>query len=941
MKTLRLSLFAAVMWIFSPLVGPVLAADVYYVRAIADLEIVDGKLSDVEIGSSSGYLFWYRGRVMQPYAVIDGPGEAYVTAADEPFGPFARPAVTTPQATAAPSVAIRTAQPRKITGRLFLPGKGYRGMVALKFSIPADQGNAENRKAFLQSKLWHYQFLKGRDIPGTAWFRHQVRVTRRDLGLQVEQDDRQRRFVRSRSGSMEETYALLSGGRAVSENLQLDRILPTAKAEAPTVALDSMQGITIREFDWTAMLEGLEPKQDALATLIPDDQYALLLPSLTALADLADNAGEQGTPVLRAAEPRAEDAQVRRRYERQLGLSLNQLARIIGPVLIDSVAVTGADPYLRTGADVAVLLGAKDAATLRKLVDTQVAISARMHAQAKPVTGEIGGIAFAGFRSPDRSVCSYVATLGDVVVVTNSPAQLKRLVGVFMGGEPSLASLDEYAFFRSRYPLGDKEETGLLILSDKTIRRWCGPRWRIASSRRTRAAALMAEMQAAHFDPLVKGKVTTGPIHMAFALPEAGEFTLTPQGVRSSTYGTLEFLTPIIELDFTHVTKREAEFYNRWRTDYQRNWSNFFDPIAVWFQVSAEKLAIDLTVMPLIAFSEYRELVEASRGAKIAENAGDPHAGTLAHGVFALNTDAPTVKDGANMAMAMIQVNPLDWIGQAIALYVDADPFWVELATSDDPQQMQMFFEDNVHRLPIAANIEVRSGLKLIAFLTALRTFIEQSAPGMTVWEAKQYEEQPYIKVTLSQMAKSGDPWDHVAVYYAASGDALVVTISEDVLKRALDRQTARRQAEQDAKPIPRTALPWLGENLCVTVDENFIQLLQTGFDDEYQQQMQLLAWGNLPVLNEWHRLYREMDPVTLHERFWRRRLVCPGGGAYRWNETWQTMESTIYGHPGEPQRGTSLPVALQSVSGGNFGLTFEDNGLRTRVELQQKTPKE
>ncbi len=131
--------------------------------------------------------------------------------------------------------------------------------------------------------------------------------------------------------------------------------------------------------------------------------------------------------------------------------------------------------------------------------------------------------------------------------------------------------------------------------------------------------------------------------------------------------------------------------------------------------------------------------------------------------------------------------------------------------------------------------------------------------------------------------------------------------------------------------------MPWLGDNLCVTVDGGLIELLQQSIGPQYQQQMQLLAWGNLPILNEWHRRFAERDPVAVHELLWHRRLVCPGGGAYRWNEQWQTMESSIYGHPGEPRQGTSLPVTLQSVSAANFGLTFEEHGLRARVEFKQK----
>src|SRR5438477_62354 len=82
----------------------------------------------------------------------------------------------------------------------------------------------------------------------------------------------------------------------------------------------------------------------------------------------------------------------------------------------------------------------------------------------------------------------------------NSPYQLGRLVSAAKGKTAALASQDEYTFFRSRYAKGDKDETAFLVLTDATIRRWCGPRWRIGSSRRTQVAAVLAEMQAAHLE---------------------------------------------------------------------------------------------------------------------------------------------------------------------------------------------------------------------------------------------------------------------------------------------------------------------------------------------------------------------------------------------------------------------------------------------------------
>ncbi len=245
------------------------------------------------------------------------------------------------------------------------------------------------------------------------------------------------------------------------------------------------------------------------------------------------------------------------------------------------------------------------------------------------------------------------------------------------------------------------------------------------------------------------------------------------------------------------------------------------------------------------------------------------------------------------------------------------------------------FFARNIHRLPVALHVEVQSGLKLAAFLAGMRAFIEQTAPGMTVWETKTYNERPYVKVAPSEEAKSEEnQLEKLALYYSASGEALIVTLNEDLLKRALDRQTARRAAKKEGTEIPVPGRRWIGETMGFQIDRRFVRVLEAYFSENYQHMMQARAWGNIPILNEWKHRFPDMDPVQLHEQFWHRRLVCPGGGEYRWNENWQTMESSVYGHPGEPKAGPSLPVELRNVTFGNFGLTFEENGLRARVQL-------
>ena len=58
--------------------------------------------------------------------------------------------------------------------------------------------------------------------------------------------------------------------------------------------------------------------------------------------------------------------------------------------------------------------------------------------------------------------------------------------------------------------------------------------------------------------------------------------------------------------------------------------------------------------------------------------------------------------------------------------------------------------------------------------------------------------------------------------------------------------------------------------------------------------------------------MFPDQDPVKVHERLWHTTLVCPGGGKYVWNDQWKTMESTVYGHPGQPKEGPEMATAMQ-----------------------------
>ena len=908
------------------LCSPAFADDTYYVVTPDQLTLTQGAFPQEPTGHSGA--FWAgldRSQLFCPYAALDGPGEVCVQC--NGFDVASLNMETS--AFHITQIAFHVPSDRAVAGRLYVPKTDLSGMEILKFNLSAS-AHATTPIAFAKVKQSVYQHNVNLQLPGGAFFRYQANRAAAIAGTQPSNPAAQQNW---RPADADDSISLFSGGRAVSENLQLDRALPLAAGGDPTIDVDSLPGISVTPMDWKQKNQGLTPALDPLASLIPADQLAVFFPSFSAFLAVTDEAERSGTPVLTSLETRSEDGLTRQRYEKQLGLSLTGLSRLLGPQLISGVALTASDPYLRVGSDVAILFDARDPAALQQLLTAQLNLVALSNGPTR-VTAD--GPFFAIARNPDRSVCSYMAALGNTVIVTNSQAQFQLLLSAHSAQTPPLSSAPEYIFFRDRYKLGDPAESAFLILTDATIRRWCSPRYRIADSRRTRAAAILADLQAAHLDDLASGKADNRALHSDFSLPDLGDVNLTPAGVTSTTYGSLAFMTPIDELNISKVTPGEAEMYKRWRESYERNWRWFFDPIAVRLGVQNEKLSADLSVMPLIAGTEYAQLIDVVGAAKIPPHAADQHPDLL-HFVLAIDKNSPTVHPAVGFISGMapgLGVDPLGWLGQWISLYADDDPFWQQLA---DAKDQSAFFQANFPRLPVALEVDVSSRLKLTAFLVAVRAFVEQTAPQTVQWDSQTYKDQPYVKVspTPRTIASTKELKD-AAIYYAITDDALILTLSEPTLDRALDRAIARKDPAQLANQ-PAT---WLGQSFNTKIDGKMFDLIRTGTRAENESRAQALAWENLPILNEYKRLFPDQDPVKLHELFWHTRLLDPAGGQYVWNEEWQSMESTLYGNPGEPKDGPAGVDLPESFLSGLFGLTFEDKGLRAAAQLERSPAK-
>ncbi len=623
-------------------------------------------------------------------------------------------------------------------------------LAKFDFQVDAEPRVKPARADFLRAKGRHFQRLWSEEMAGSAMFRHLAMSSLKEVGDTARSTGPN--WPLSRSAGVDATIAMMSGGRAVSENLQLDTQLALpASDRALLKPLSEVRGIQVREINWDSFLKKEPTELDPLARLVPYNQYAAYLPSFQALADIVDRGGQIAKPAVQWFEPQSRKTDVIGFYQTQLALPLNELTRQVGKALIGELAVTGSDPYFRTGTDIAVLMQSDQPDLLHQSILAQVTAQAALHRDAKRVEHRIEGHSFTQWSTDNRTLSSFVGRVGNSVVVSNSLHQMLQVLKCSDDRVKTMHDLDEYRFFRQRYPREGEAESALVVVTDAAIRRWCGPQWRIAASRRTRARATIAEVTMQHADDLIRETLEgTTLIHSVAGMPNVGSMLVSADGVYSKDYGTLDFQTPIAELDMRLGTEAEIKLYDSWRTQYERRWRRTFDPIALQLSLTEKTIDADLSVIPLMIRSEYRQYTQLVGNVRLKPDAGDPHPETLAEFTIALDTNA-SMMQFARMILAngTTNIDLLAWIDGSASIYFDHDEEWIKKLDKRSPWEMSP--DDLIRDVPVGFFIPSKDNLRMTAFVVALRAALQRFSPNMFEWESVKYRDYEYVAGTVIQ----------------------------------------------------------------------------------------------------------------------------------------------------------------------------------------------
>ncbi len=754
---------------------------------------------------------------------------------------------------------------------------------------PAKAGEC-TKEHFEKIRTARFRELADGHLPGTAWFKHRAgsdgNATMRP------------------AAELADTFAIFSGGRAISENLALDRdlILAAGDEDAESVPLDQIKGVTVEAIDWSGRLPEEEVAVDALSLAIPEDQHALFAAGMSELLGLVEKLETEIMPSMQEFSVRGPFRRMVSKYRAQLGLDGPDFAARLLPV--KSVAITGGDPFFPLGSDVAVVFESGSPELLYQALLKGIALKA---AAAGATAVETGSESSKAFRNADRSFSSHLIRIGDLVAVANSPKPLERLLAVREKKLPSLGATDEFRFFRNRYPLGG-DEKAFVFLSDAAIRRWCGPELRIAASRRTRAVAALGE--------LTSRAIAGEPLGDEFS-PLLGDVAWKDERVISARYGSLNFITPASELEIVSATVPERDAYERWRDGYEQGWRRVFDPIAIRIGGDAKSLEFDLSLMPLTVGSDFREFVDLCGDAKLDAQSRIVSAGTLMHLAVALDTKSRLFHQfdpQLSEFLPDLKVNPLGWMTGMISLDLDDGLFW-----QADPRTMME--SEVVSKSPVALRIGSNSRLKLALFMTAVKAASASAAPDAIRWETRKRGDRSYV--VLSENGGDGPAAFHVC--YATMPKALLVSLTEESLLLAMDRE-ALNATDEKTDGLPEAA------QLMLDSSPAFLRRFGSFMKDAGPgSPRQVESWKALPILNECRRMSPDRDPVELHGIRYGSDISCPGGKGYRWNAEAMTMESVAYGFPVAPR---DEPVKMIEIENVRTGLVFQDGGLRATARM-------
>jgi hypothetical protein len=591
-----------------------------------------------------------------------------------------------------------------------------------------------------------------------------------------------------------------TGMTSLQETLQTDRALLAAGDEPATVPLSDLKPPSFKPHAWAAMTAALARPvpPEPLAAASPAAFYFIRFRTITHFIRLREELDAGIAPALAGLGDGA-DYDLAPRYEAELGLRQGPLTRLLGPAVIDDMAVVGSDPYLREGTDLSIVFRVRARPAFEAALAGTLAAFGAAHGGLKSATVDHQGTPITVTRSSDGVVRRHRATIGGFDVVSNSMAATRRIIDAIAGREPRLADEPDFRYMLARDAATPADV--LAYLGDRFVGEVIGPRQKVLEARRQIA---LAELSRPGYAALVHGwmygrvpasadEVVASGLLKREELAHAGgeHIDWQPGRAARSSWGAVGALTPLIDLPApAKVTPAEKAAYDIFTAGYQSFWRTNIDPVAIRIALSPDgkaPLVSDVRVLPIITGTEYADMLRTVGHARVELGSGG---GGGLRTAIAIGPDAWIRRELASALREVPLVGSLkvDWLGDWAMLGIDdtatpasREAIRKEVAAGAADRSLRDLVE-----LPVYAGIEVRNLTAAVAFLAGLRGVLEQAAPGAIQWaEAGRERDVPFVAVRAGSAGEAETR--EVALYYSFCKSALVLSLSESALRHRID----------------------------------------------------------------------------------------------------------------------------------------------------------
>jgi len=418
-------------------------------------------------------------------------------------------------------------------------------------------------------------------------------------------------------------YSLLSGGIAIRESLQLGSISASYQQIAD-IDISTLNGPDIQSFPFSKMLGKTIVQLESLSEFIPENFYYVYFKSLNKGLNFYDYIINNVSAIYKKYQQDSIDYYVKEKILNQLAIKENKDSRVFYDMVLEEVAITGSDFFIRSGTDVTFIFKLKNPVLFKTTINIYRADFVKNFG-AKKESFSIDKYKGDYISTKDKKVNSYYLEIDEkTVLISNSLDALK----VIVKKDKTLAKSDEYKYMRSIYKYNSAEEDIFVYLSDSFIRYLVSPQLRIKESRRMFESLRMAELERLNlfyyqlnkkYPKNVKELLTN--LASQSTKVNKKEFDESYKDVfknlsivensfkaTSLQYGTIGYLKPNFETTIKMISNAESVDYKTFVESYHSFWKDYFDPIGIRVKFDGKKAKIQTHILPLINNSMYNQV---------------------------------------------------------------------------------------------------------------------------------------------------------------------------------------------------------------------------------------------------------------------------------------------------------------------------------------------